>query len=220
MTTSTTRADLVGARVLLGALVILGAIVWSTAVRLDDELGGAWWIGFLQAAKTGKPATLGFAARFAFPFEVPSATLKLRADRSYEAFFDGIRLGDGRASGTGPSPEIPLEIRELVGPIAAGPHEIVVIVTHPEGVASLRLGLDAVRVGRNCVVTDSEWRVDDDAERIRERGFEGARYPATRWARPPVSSWGVSSSIRSFRGSIGISRIGVSSRIPSRAATE
>jgi hypothetical protein len=205
--------------VLLGAVLLLGAIVWSTAVRLEDELGGAWWIGLLPVARTGKPATVGFATRFEFPFEVPSATLKLRADRSYEAFFDGIRLGDGQPAGSGP-PEIPLEIRELLGPIAAGPHEIVVIVTHPEGVASLRLGLDAVRVGRNCVVTDSEWRVDDDAERIRERGFDGARYPATRWARPPVSSWGVSSSIRSFRGSIGISRIGVSSRIPSRAATE
>jgi hypothetical protein len=220
VTTSTARADVVGARVLIGAVLLLGAIVWTTAVRLDDELGGAWWIGHYPKARLGRPATIGFASRFDLPFEVPSATLKLRADRTYEAFFDGIPLGSGAPAGAGERPEIPLEVRELVGPIAAGPHEIVVIVTHPEGVASLRLGLDAVRVGRNCVVTDSGWRVDDDAKKIRERGFDGARYPATRWARPPVSFWGVSSSVRSSRDSIGISRIGVSSWIPSRAATE
>jgi hypothetical protein len=210
----------VGARILLAGVFLLGAIVWEAAVRLNDEMGGAWWIGHFPRARTGEPATIGFVARFEFPFEIPSATVKLRADRTWEAFFDGLPLGSGRPAGTGSRLQIPLEIRELKGPIAAGPHEIIVIVSHPEGVASLRLGLDAVRTGRNCVVTDSSWRVDDDAQRIRERGFDGARYPATRWARPPVSSWGVSSSVRSFTDSVGISRIGVSSRIPSRAATE
>jgi len=206
--------------VLLAGVVLLGAIAWATRVRLLDEQGGAWWIGWFEKARLGEPATLAFAKRFSFPFPVPSATLKLRADFSYEASFDGIPVGvGGRKEAPGGS-DVPLEVWLLEGPIAPGPHEIVVIVSHPEGVASLRLSLDAERIGRNCIVTDPTWRVDDDAERIRERGFEGARYPATPWARPPLSSWGVSSSIRLVRGTMSISSRGVSSRIPSRAATE
>ena len=198
------------ARVLLAVIFLLGAVVWSTKVRLEDELWGAWWIGHAPAARTAKPAEVGFAARFGFPFEVPSARLKLRADRTYEAFFDGVRLGAGGGAGA----DSPLEVWDLKGPLAQGAHELVVIVTHPEGVASLRLGLDAERIGRDCVVTDATWRVDDDAKRIRDRGFDGARYPATPWARSPLSSWGISSSRRSWRGSVAVSNTVVSSRMP------
>jgi hypothetical protein len=171
---------------------------------------GAWWIGKGDAAREGRPVTLGFAARFDFPFEVPSARLKLRADSKGEAFFDGVHLGPcgGRGSAS------PLEVWDLAGPLAAGPHEIVVVVSHPEGVAAVRLGLDATRIGRNCVVTDSAWRVDDDAKRIRDRGFDGARYPAALFARPPLSSWGISSSTRLWRGSVAVSKTVVSSRMP------
>jgi hypothetical protein len=202
--------------VLLGVVLVLAAIFWWMRARLADEQGGAYWIGYLPAARLAQPAELAFAGRFTFPFDIPSARVKLSADEHYEAYFDGIPIGTGGGSGR----ECPLEVWDLLGPIAPGPHELVVVVRHIEGVASLRLSLDAERAGRNCVVTDSAWRVDDDAKRIRERGYEGARYPATLWARPPLSSWGVSSSRRLWRGSVGVSSAGVSSRIPSRAATE
>ena len=197
-------------------MFLLGAIVWEARVRLDDELGGAYWIGDFDSSRDGKPSEVGFACRFEFPFDVPKATLKLRADRAYELFFDRTRLGEGGGEGD----DAALEVYDIRGPLAPGPHEIDVIVRHPQGVASLRLGLDAERMGRNCVVTGSGWRADDDAKRIRDRGFDGARHPATLWARPPLSVWGVSSSKRSFKGSFGVSNTVVSSRIASRALTQ
>lgn len=178
-------------------------------MRADDEMLGAWWIGRGVAASAGKPVTLGFAARFSLPLEVPSARLTLRADAEGEAFFDGVPLG--RCGGRGEAS--PTEVWDLAGPLSPGPHEIAVFVSHPEGVAALRAGLDADRIGRNCVVTDSAWRVDDDAKRIRERGFDGARYPATLFGTPPLSSWGISSS-RAWRGRVAVSKTAVSSRIP------
>lgn len=204
------RPDVLAARLLLGLVVLVAAVVQEVAVRSSDELFGAWWIGYAPAALEARPVTVCFVGRFDFPFEVPSGRLKLRADAGGEAFFDGVRLGS--CGGRGALSQ--LEIWDLAGPIAAGPHEIAVVVGHPEGVASLRLGLDAERIGRNCVVTDAAWRVDDDAKRIRDRGFDGARYPATLWSRPPLSSWGISSSIRSWRGSAAVSKTVVSSRIP------
>ena len=207
-----TRTGTLGSRALL-ALGALGAllvpVVQELRVRGEDEMLGAWWIGRIETARAGKPATLGFAARFELPFASPSARLKLRADASGEAFFDGVALGacGGRGAAS------PLEAWDL-GPLAAGRHEISVVVSHPEGVAALRVGLDAERIGRNCVVTDAAWRVDDDAKRIRDRGFDGARYPAALFARPPLSFWGISSSTRSWRGSAGVSNTAVSSRMP------
>jgi hypothetical protein len=205
---SLSKTDVVAARVLLALVALLLAVVQELRVRGDDEMLGAWWIGHGELARAGKPVTLGFAARFVFPFEVPKARLKLRAGGTGEAFFDGVRLGPCGGAGS------PLEVWDLRGPLAAGPHEIAVVVSHPEGVAAVRAGLDAERVGRNCVVTDSDWRVDDDAKRIRDRGFDGARYPATPFARPPLSSWGISSSTRFWRGEIGVSKTVVSSRMP------
>jgi len=196
------------ARVLVVAVFVLGAVVWDVRVRLDDEMLGAWWIGHMKCAARARPCEVGFARRVDFPFEVPSATLKLRADLAYEAYFDRRLVGSGGGVGA------PLEVWELPGTFAAGAHEISVVVSHPEGVASLRLGLDAVRLGRNCVVTDSTWRVDDDADRIRVRGIDGARYPAALWGRPPLSSWGISSSNRSWRGIAALSKTVVSSRTP------
>ena len=207
---SRSRTDECAARVLLALVVLLAAVVQEVRVRADDEMLGAWWIGRGEAARGGRPVTLGFAGRFELPFEVPSARLKLRADARGEAFFDGVSLGacGGRGAAS------PTEVWDLAGPIAAGAHEIVVVVEHPEGIAALRLGLDAERIGRNCVVTDSAWRVDDDAIRIRDRGFDGARYPATLFATPPLSSWGISSSARVWRGRVAVSKTAVSSRMP------
>jgi hypothetical protein len=207
--TSTSRTEVFAARVLLAVLALLTAVVQEVRVRADDDMLGAWWIGRGAAASAGKPVSLGFAARFSFPFEVPSARLTLRADAEGEAFFDGVSLG--RCGGRGAAS--PTEVWDLAGPLAAGPHEILVLVSHTEGVASLRAGLDAERIGRNCVVTDSAWRVDDDAKRIRERGFDGARYPATLFGTSPLSSWGISSS-RVWRGRVAISKTAVSSRMP------
>jgi len=204
------KREIRAAWLLLLLVGLLVALAGELRVRMDDEMFGAWWIGYGPAAMEAKPAEIGFAARFSFPFEVPSARLKLRADADGEAFFDGVSLG--RCGGRGA--DSPLEVWDLRGPLASGAHELVVVVRHPEGVASLRVGLDAERLGRNCVVTDAAWRVDDDAKRIRDRGFDGARYPATLFSTPPLSSWGISPSRRSWRGRAAVSKTVVSSRMP------
>lgn len=200
------------ALVLLGVALSLSALVASVRARLADDLSGAWWIGHLPKARLGEPATIVFASRIVLETPAGKAAVRLRADRSYEAFFDGVRVGSGGGAG---APV--LDEWTLTGPIAAGTHEIAVVVFHPEGVASLRLALDGPE--KREVVTGPGWRVDDDVERMKT-GFGGLRYPATLWARPPLSVFSVSSSTRSARGSADVSTAPASSRIPSRAATE
>lgn len=198
------------------AALALSQVAVSVRSRLADDLPGAWWIGHLAAARRGEGATVLFAARA--PLDVPAAkaTLRLAADRTYEAVFDGIRVGAGPGAGASA-----LDEWTLAGPIAAGEHEIRVRVAHPEGAAALRLALVfAVAGGTREVVTGPRWRAEDDAERMKT-GFGGARYPATLWARPALSVFSFSSSsTRSVRGSADVSSAPASSRIPSRAATE
>ena len=213
MSTST-RAPGAPARALalLAAALSLSAGAASLRARLSDDLPGAWWIGHFPRARLGEAAAVFFASAAPLEAPAPKATLRIRADRRYEAFFDGVRIG----SGGGPGAPV-LEEWTLLGPIAAGAHGIVVLVSHPEGAAALRLSLAFDGPGKREVVTGPGWRVDDDVKRM-ETGFGGARYPATLWARPPLSSLSVSSSTRSWRGSADVST--ASSRIPSRAATE
>ena len=183
--------------------------------RLSDDLPGAWWIGHSGAARLGEPAAVLFAAPA--PLDAPSAkaTLRLKADRTYEAFFDRLRIGAGGSAGAAA-----LEEWTLNGPIAAGEHAIGVRLWHPEGAAALRLALAFdVPGGKREVVTGPGWRAEDDVKRM-ETGFGGARYPATLWARPSLSLFSFSSSTRSWRGSAVVSSAPASSRMPSRAATE
>lgn len=197
--------------VALGALTLAGVVL--ALVRPSDALSPAAWIGRFEVARLGQPATLAFARSFEIPAASDGrATLRLQSDGGYQAFVDGLELGTGVF-------QRPIDRHDewKLDGISPGPHVLSVLVTHPEGVASLRAALELPKGIR--VVTDASWRVDDDAKRIRERGFSGARYPATFWAKPPVSSW-VSSSRSSVRGTVSISRFDVSSRIPSRAATE
>ena len=79
---------------------------------------------------------------------------------------------------------------------------IVVVVSHPHGVASLRLSVDAERIGRGCVVTGPDWRVDEDVARVLRGGAAAARFPATPWARAPLAAWGLLPARRSFRGTV------------------
>ena len=202
------------ALVLLGVALSLSALAASVRARRADDLPGAWWIGHLPKARLGEPATIVFASRIVLETPAGKAAVRLRADRSYEASFDGVRVGSG--GGTG-APV--LDEWTLAGPIAAGEHEIAVVVSHPEGVASLRLALAFDGPEKREVVTGPGWRVDDDVERMKT-GFGGLRYPATLWARPPLSVFSVSSSTRSAKGSADVSTAPASSRIPSRAATE
>jgi len=212
---STNRPGIVRRAFFLAVLaLVLSALAAAIASRLRDDLPGAWWIGHFPRARLGEPATVAFATRFDVGAATPTATLRLRADRSYEAFFDGIGIGSGGAAG---APV--LEEWTLTGPIAAGEHDLLVRVAHPEGVCALRLALSFPGTGRREVVTGPGWRVDDDERRMKT-GFGGLRYPATLWARPPLSVFSVSSSRRSSRGSTDVSTAPASSRIPSRAATE
>ena len=202
------------ALVLVAVALSLSAITASVRARRADDLPGAWWIGHLPTARLGEPATIVFASRIVLEAPAAKAALRLRADRSYGAFFDGVRVGSGGGTGA-PT----LDEWTLAGPIATGQHEIAVVVSHPEGAASLRLALAFDGPEKREVVTGPLWRVDDDVERMKT-GFGGLRYPATLWARPPLSVFSVSSSTRSARGSADVSTAPASSRIPSRAATE
>jgi hypothetical protein len=199
---------------LLALALGLSALAASLRARRLDDLPGAWWIGHSPTARAGGPAALVFGSRVSLAAGAPRAVLRLRADRRYEAFFDGVRVGAGGGAG---APD--LDAWTLTGPIAAGEHEILVVVSHPEGVASLRLALAFDGPGKREVVTGPGWRVDDDVSGMK-KGFGGLRYPATLWARPPLSVFSVSSSRRSDRGSADVSSAPASSRIPSRAATE
>jgi hypothetical protein len=187
------------------ALLFVAGVVQAVGVRLIDPLPGAWWIGFYEKARLGMSTELAFVARFQLESPAPGARLKLRAVGAGTIFLDGRAI----AKGTGAS--------DLAVPLAAGDHELAVVLRHPEGIASLKLRLETPE---KVVVTGPLWRVDDDLKRMEKEGFGGARYPATMWARPFVSSLDSSSSTRSWRGSADVSRAPSSSRIPSRAATE
>jgi len=177
----------------------------AARARLADPLSGAWWIGHAQGARPGKPADLAFAARFRLDQPAPAGRLRFRTVGSGTLLVDGLAVADGSGSG------------DFAVPLAAGDHELLVLLRHPEGIASLRLKLETPE---RVVVTGPRWRVDDDLKRMEEKGFGGARYPATLWARPPVSSLDSSSSTSSWRERVAASSAPSSSRIPSRAATE
>lgn len=185
-------------------LVALG-VAQVVRARLSDPLPGAWWIGFWEKARFGVPVELAFATRFRLETPAPTASLKLRAVGAGTVFLDGGAIAEGTGSGDFPVP------------LAAGDHLLVVVLRHPEGIASLRLRLETPE---KVVVTGPLWRVDDDLKRIEKQGFGGARYRATLWARSFVSSLDSSSSTRSWRGSAIDSSAPSSSRMPSRAATE
>ncbi len=174
-------------------------------MRVTDPLPGAWWIGFYEKARLGETAELAFVKQFRLENPAPGARLKLRAVGSGTVFLDGRAI----AKGTGAA--------DLAVSLAAGDHALAVVLSHPEGIASLKLRLET---REKVVVTDPLWRVDDDLKRMEKKGFGGARYPATMWARPFVSSLDSSSSTRSWRGSADVSSAPSSSRMPSRAATE
>jgi hypothetical protein len=184
---------------------VLVATAFGVKGRLSDELGGAWWIGFLDEARLGKAADVVFATRFHLASPAPNARLLVRAVGTGRILVDGAQLAAGTGAGA------------FALPFAAGDHEILVALHHPTGVAALRLRLETPE---RVVVTGPGWRVDDDVKRMEGKGFGGARYPATLWARPPVSSLDSSSSRSSWRGSAVISSAPSSSRMPSRAATE
>jgi hypothetical protein len=172
---------------LLAVALSLSQGAASLHARLADDLPGAWWIGHFETARLGKPATTFFIAHA--PLETPAdgGTLRLHASGSWEAFLDGAKVAAGMSAPAA------LQERRLVGPIAAGEHTLAVVVTHPEGVAALRLALEFGGAKRREVVTGPSWRVDDDVKRM-ETGFGGARYPATLWARPPLSVFSPSAS--------------------------
>jgi hypothetical protein len=177
----------------------------ATRARLADPLSGAWWIGFAAVASLGKPAAVAFATEFRLDQPAPAGHLSIRTVGSGTLLVDGVAIGDG--SGTG----------DFRVPLRAGNHEFLVFLRHPEGIASLRLRLETPE---RVVVTGPRWRVDDDLKRMEEKGFGGARYPTTLWARPPVSSLDSSSSTSSWKGRAVVSSVPSSSRMPSRAATE
>jgi hypothetical protein len=177
----------------------------ATRARLADLLSGAWWIGFAAKARLGEPAAVAFATEFRLDGPAPAGRLRIRTVGSGTLFVDGVAIGDGFGIG------------DFAVPLQAGNHELLVLLQHPEGIASLRLRLETPE---RAVVTGPRWRVDDDLKRMEEKGFGGARYPATLWARPPVSSLDSSSSMSSWMGRAAFSRSPSSSRMPSRAATE
>jgi hypothetical protein len=177
--------------------------VWA---RLADPLSGAWWIGYAGVARLGEPAAVAFATEFRLDRPAPAGRLRIRTVGSGTLLLDGVAIGDGSGSGA------------FAVSLPAGNHELLVFLRHPEGTASLRLRLETPE---RVVVTGPRWRVDDDLKRMEEKGFGGARYPATLWARPPVSSLDSSSSTSSWRGrAAAVSSEPSSSRMPSRAATE
>ena len=183
----------------------------AVRARTGDDLSGAWWIGEYEAARLGAPATIAFGVRFPLATAASKATLRLRASGRYVALVDGAAAGSGETAD--------LVESTLAGPIAAGEHEILVLVTHREGASALRLALLVDGLEKREVVTGPGWRVDDDVKRMKT-GFGGLRYPATLWARPPLSVFSASSSTRSSSGSADVSTTPASSRMPSRAATE
>jgi hypothetical protein len=205
--TASTTVGRRSARFFAPALVLLVAAgaVQALWARFADPLPGAWWIGFWDKARAGLPAEVAFGTRFRLEKPASAGRLRLRA------VGDGTVLLDGEAiaAGTGSA--------DIVVPLAAGDHALVVLLRHPEGLASLKLRLETPE---KVVVTGPLWRVDDDLERMGRRGFGGARYPATLWARSFVSSLDSSSSTRSWRGSAAETSAPSSSRMPSRAATE
>jgi hypothetical protein len=184
---------------------VLAGVGIATKARLTDPLSGAWWIGLATVARRGEPASVAFATRFQLDHPSPGSRLRIRTVGSGTLFVDGVATGDG--SGIG----------DFTVPLQAGNHELLVLLRHPEGIASLRMRLETPE---RAIVTGPRWRVDDDLKRMEEKGFGGARYPATLWARPPVSSLDSSSSMSSWRGRIAVSIAPSSSRMPSRAATE
>ena len=186
-------------------LLVLSGLVIAVRGRLADPLPGAWWIGFWDKARFGAPAELAFATRFRLERAAPGARVKLRAVGIGTVYVDGVAIAEG--TGTG----------DLAVPLASGDHEMVVVLRHSEGISSLRLRLEAPE---RVVVTGPGWRVDDDLRRMEEKGFGGARYPATLLARPTISSLDSLSSARSWRGRGDVLSVPSSARIPSRAATE
>ena len=197
---------------LLAVLALsLSAAAVAVRARVGDDLCGAWWIGDYEAARLGAPATVAFAARFPLAAAAAKATLRLRARGRYAASLDGAEVGSGETTGLAEWP--------ISGPLAAGEHEILVLVSHREGASALRLALLVGGPEKREVVTGPGWRVDDDVKRMKT-GFGGLRYPATLWARPPLSVFSDSSSTRSSSGSADVSTAPASSRMPSRAATE
>lgn len=200
---------------LLAALIVTH-VSWRLWLLANDELHGAYWIGFAKTARAGWPAGAAFVRKVNVTAETADLVVSLRADRDYVLFWDGVALGEVKGEPGAPS----LDLWRIPGPVKAGEHQLLVHVIHPEGVASLRLQLEGRGLEKGRVVTDAAWRVDDDATRIRDGGEGLARYPATLWARPSLSSWGFSSSKRSWRGNAGASNTAVSSRIAARALTQ
>ena len=189
----------------------LSAAAVAVRARTGDDLSGAWWIGEYEAARFGAPATIAFGVRFPLAAVARKATLRLRARGRYAASLDGAAIGSGETED--------LAEWTLAGPIPGREHELLVLVSHPEAASALRLALLVDGPEKREVVTGPGWRVDDDVKRMKT-GFGGLRYPATLWARPPLSVFSASSSTRSSIGSAVVSTAPASSRIPSRAATE
>lgn len=201
-----------GAATALVFVTVLGAVSQGAWRRANDPLSPARWIGLWEAAAAALPAEVVFGTEFDLPQPMPRPVLEAEGDRDWEVVLDGRTLVRGAGSG-------PRRV-ELPEPLRTGRHLLVAVVSHPTGVASVRLRLRDVSGKGKSVVTGRGWGADDDARRIRDRGREGARYRAIVWGGPPLSSWSVSSVTRSLSGNGGSSIDVESSRIPSRAEAQ
>jgi len=195
----------------LVAIAVAGAAS-QTAWRLArDPLRPALWIGLYRAAAKAEPAEVAFVRAFELGAPIRSPLLEAEGDQEWEIALDGRVV----AKGSGPG-----ALRFDLPGLAKGRHEVAAFVTHPAGLASIRLRLGD-RSGKGTgVVTGRGWMADDDASRIRDRGLEEARYRAMVWGRPPLSSWSASSVTRSLSWNGGSSIDVESSRIPSRAEAQ
>ncbi len=195
--------------------LVLAHLGWTSWQRRADDLGGAEWIGRMEAARAGKPATVLFSKEFTLGAATGPLRFDVRADRGYRWSLDGIPAG----TGGGEAGAAVLD-RWRLAPLGAGTHRIEIGVTHPTGVASLRarlldLGGSGGGGEKEMVVTGRTWEAGDDSGKPRDgvAGSKGGKpQTAAVWGKGPFSS--LSAPARSIR------EISVSGSVPAGAGAE
>ena len=158
---------------LAASIGVLGCahLLFLLVARRGDALPGAWWIGCLRTAREAAPAGLEFRQVFGVDAREPTR-VKLQSLGPYELFVDDWKVG----AGAGGTVDV-FACEEL----PSGRHQVRVVVTHPEGVASLRLLV--VNGTEPVLVSDGSWRVRDVTLQQGE--------PATLWSKPPLTFYRV-----------------------------
>jgi hypothetical protein len=148
---------------------------------MELATGRAEWIWSRASFREPRPLRVYATRDFALPSAPIRALAKVFVDREHVLYVNGRRAGSGAQQ-----PGDPLAAYDVTGLLVAGANRVAIEAASPTGVGGILFSLDLDAYGRDAIVSDGDWRVDEMAAAVRD----GAHGRPRVWGSPPQHPWG------------------------------